>query len=193
MHRSRLELSDMVKGLSLLAMSNPTSPTLTEQNYQAYWIVLEDCDPRMFEAVIKDFMKNGFRFFPSAGEIYKAIERIKKAGEPTAEEAWESIRLKVVMNSQRRLPAKTEYVLRMVGGLERFAQADTNTALPHIKREFVKIYNEIDYIQEDRIALEGVDPKMIKSGAEMLGRPPTNAIEKFLCNLRVITNETVGQ
>lgn len=180
---------DIFKGLNLLVMSKPGCPVLTEQNYEAYYLVLGDCDVRMFETVIKDFMKSGFQFFPSAGEIFQAIKRIQKSGEPTAEEAWESIRSKVETNSKQRLPEKTEYVLRMVGGLRRIEMADVHTSLPHIKREFVKIYNEIDFIQEDRHMLEGIDPKMIKSGAELLGMSPRNGIERFLCGLKVITDE----
>ena len=97
--------------------------------------------------------------------------QLKRAGEPTAGEAWtEAVASCSCWRGGKSPGGRIDRAVRAIGGYRAIAMADMETALPHIERRFKEAYEELCDVEETReqlpqITLSGLQERI--SGAKM--------------------------
>lgn len=83
------------------------------------------------------------------------FEQLRKAGEPTAGEAWtEVLAACVEWRNPERLPnGRIARAAAAVGGFQAIAYADPERDLPHVQRRFLQAYEELTDVDSVRVAL----------------------------------------
>lgn len=122
---------------------------------------LELCWASMREWPIAEFvaaaehLARSIEFMPSPFHF----EQLRKAGKPTADEAW---RLALSRCKDWRTPREpqdsVDHAVAAIGGYRGIALADIETALPHVQRRFLEAYEKIAAASEVRAALPTIAP-----------------------------------
>ena len=158
-----MEFNDMKRALINMANSKTPATVLTKGNFVAYFKVLSDLDYQVFRRVVFDVMKRGFDYYPQAGQLRKACLKALGAHEQTGEEAWQTF-TKEAGWEVKRWSVKLKYVARQVG-CEKYLMTESEQARTFLKKDFLRIWDEVDEVQADRAVLEpGMLKQLLKDG-----------------------------
>jgi hypothetical protein len=162
---------DLLRGMGRMYGQEPDSLVL-----DAYWIALRDWDYTDFEAAAAHLMATA-KFMPRPAEF----NALRKAGQPTAHEAWET----AIANCTSWRDGKStagdliDRVVRSIGGYRVIAMADQEHDLPHIQRRFLEAYDALSVVDPARQAV----PQIAAVGARIALRGPA-PLANFLPQLQ---------
>ena len=118
----------------------------------AYWLALRSWSLADFEKAAAHLMAN-CQFMPRPNDFTK----LKKAGKPTAGEAWAIALANCTCWRAGKTPGGLiDRAASAIGGYRSIAMADIETALPHLERRFKTAYEELDEVEEVREALPNI-------------------------------------
>lgn len=132
----------------------------------AYWLALRDWEYADFEAAAAHLMANS-KFMPRPADF----NALRKAGEPTAAEAWD-----VVLSGAALEPtSRAARAARTLGGQQHIRRMNIERELPFARRDFIAAYEDLTDVDPVRDAL----PQIAATGARIALRGPA-PIANFL-------------
>lgn len=128
---------------------------LTSDGIEIFWMSMQaDWSLEDFKAAAAHLARS-VEFMPSPFHF----ERLRKAGKPTADEAW---RIALERCNRWRTPREVQDSIdaaaAAIGGYRSIALADIESALPHVQRRFLDAYDKIAAVSEVRAALPSIAP-----------------------------------
>lgn len=165
---------DFVQALNGLAALKPGG-NLTKEAIDLYWESMRgDWTLQDFKAAASHLVKSS-EFMPTPFHF----EQLRKAGEPTPDEAWD-----LVLSGQPLEPnSRAIRAARTLGGQQHIRRLDIERDLPHARRNFIAAYkdlSDVDPVRDElpqvaavgaRKALRG--PAPLANFLPKLGRPET--------------------
>lgn len=144
-----MQQSDFQRFRAVLAgMAELYQRELSNPLLDVYWLALRSWTLADFESAAAHLMATA-TFMPRPSDF----NALKKAGEPTAGEAWTDV-LEYCSNKRKIAPdGRTLRAANAVGGYYTIRMANIETALPHIERRFKEAYEELSDVEETREAL----------------------------------------
>lgn len=142
------EFCEVVVGFSELKGKQLSPPAL-----KLYFRAMQSWDLREFKSAAEHLLCT-CEFLPTP----KDFTDLRKAGEPTAAEAWTAaVRGCLEWRNPERLPnGRIARAAAAVGGFRAIAMADMERDLPHIQRRFLDAYAELSEVEAVRVALPAV-------------------------------------
>jgi len=125
--------------------------------FDAYWLALRDWSLQDFERAAGHLLQHA-KFMPRPVDFTE----LRKAGEPTAGEAWEVVMAGCQTYGAASRPGPETRVGRAVaavGGWDAIRRADVETSLPHIQRRFLDHYEELSDVDPVREQLPHIAAK----------------------------------
>jgi hypothetical protein len=132
------------RAMRLLAATWPDrSPS--KETLAAYWLALAHLDDQVFMQAVSMCLRE-CTFYPKPAEILQRVERIlANAGvlpsEPEA--AWSEVMRKISGKEADLSNEAMQKTVRELGGLRRIGQANMESELPFIRRDFISRYAEL--------------------------------------------------
>jgi hypothetical protein len=159
------------KTLLGLALVKPPHAKLVAEAYEIWWQALQDWPLEEFQQAAAHLSKS-VEFMPSPFHF----EQLRKAGRPTAGEAWADIRA-MARHSYEGEPAdpNAARALRALGGLRAVAMCDSDK-VHFLERRFCEHFEQIQDAVEVRTALPQIAQEPQRIGV--------NAIVKQLVRMR---------
>lgn len=155
-----------VATLTGLAQVKPGAK-LTPEALEIYWLSLEDWTLAEFQQAARHLAKN-CEFMPNPYHF----EQLRKAGEPTAGEAWAEVRAalrRMDYNNPPSISPRIDRVIRAMGGYRDLALANTDT-LPFREKRFAELWEELGEAEQVRAALPSFHEKQPRlSGPQQFG------------------------
>jgi hypothetical protein len=140
---------------------------LTDEAIDLWWLSMSSWSIEDFTAAAAHLI-SACQFMPTPYDF----AQLRKAGEPTAGEAWER-----VLSGVRLDPgSRTERAARIVGGQYAIRHANVEKDLPFIERRFKEAYEDLRDVDQVREALPQIASadeikRLMSSGFERLGAP----------------------
>lgn len=120
---------------------------LTPEALEIWWAAMARWELDEFKSAAAH-LASSIQFMPSPYDF----EQLRKAGEPTAGEAWEEVLSGCLLEPGSR----TDRAAQICGGQYEIRHADIETALPHIMRRFIQVYDELSDVDPARDALPSI-------------------------------------
>jgi hypothetical protein len=128
---------------------------LTKAALKIWWNAMQEWTIEEFAAAATH-LASSVEFMPSPFHF----EQLRKAGRPTADEAWQ---IALERCKHWRTPAEArdtvDRTAAAIGGYSTIALANQKTALPHVQRRFLEAYDKIDSACDVRKALPRIAPE----------------------------------
>lgn len=141
--------AEFVKIIVGLAAIKPGKP-LTDEGVALFWSAMQDWDIAAFRDAANHLAKT-CEFMPNPYDF----EQLRKAGEPTAGEAWAEVRAALRRMDYSNPPSispRIDRVIRAMGGYRDLALANTDS-LPFREKRFAELWEEMGGAEEVRKAL----------------------------------------
>ena len=142
--------SEFVKTLMGLAAIKPGGNMLTKESYEIWWNAMRDWPIEEFKSAASHLAK-AVEFMPSPFQF----NQLRKAQEHTPGEAWA-----IALSACKRwrnpddLPkGRVAEAVRAIGGWKALAMADTEKDNPFLERRFSKAYEQLQDVEDARLAL----------------------------------------
>jgi hypothetical protein len=146
----RKKFLETLNGLATIKPGKDLTPAALE----LWWAAMRDWPIEEFTAAASHLARS-VEFMPSPFHF----EQLRKAGKPTADEAW---RIALKRCKDWRAPRETQDAVdeaaASIGGYRSIALADIEIALPHVQRRFLEAYSGIAAVSEVRAALPTIAP-----------------------------------
>lgn len=140
---------DVVIGFAELKGKQLSAPAL-----ELYWNAMQHWSLADFKLAAQQLLRTS-EFMPTP----KSFEDLRRAGQPTAGEAWAA----VYLGNGEVTPRAARAAVIAANG-RRLAMLDIEREIPHVQRRFLEIYDELTDVEETREALPSFSQKRITGG-----------------------------
>lgn len=123
---------------------------LTKEALELWWSAMSRWSLEDFKGAASHLVSS-CQFMPTPYDF----EQLRRAGEPTAAEAWTAAleSCKEWRNPELLPNGRISRAARAIGGFRAIAYADIENDLPHIQRRFLEAYEELSDVESVRDAL----------------------------------------
>jgi hypothetical protein len=146
----KLEFSKILSGIAEIR-----GKPLSRDAMSMYWLALHDWDIDDFRGAAAHLVSNS-QFMPTPYDF----EQLRKAGEPTAGEAWQQVRQAIKHRhhtDQTSISPKIDKIVAIMGGWT--VLGHTNTDEMHFReKRFAELWDEISDVENVRLALPAMAP-----------------------------------
>jgi hypothetical protein len=145
---------EVVLGFAELKGKQLSAPAL-----ELYWRSMRHWDLQEFRQAA-DHLIRSCEFMPTP----KDFEDLKKAGEPTAGEAWD-----MVLHRKALPGSRAERAAQIASNGRRIGMLDMERELPHVQRRFFDVYNELSDVESVRDSVPQIAAPRVTNGLQRLG------------------------